>query len=1155
MEKRDYKYDAFLSYSSKDGELVKRAQKTLERWVPTGDSTVRRGKLSVFCDHTHIVAGKLDEVLKDSLKKSRFLIVFCSENSAHSDYVYKEIQYFYENYPGETPEEKRKAFDHILLAGLENGDHKNKAVIATLFKRAFENLFSKRELKELQEEVKEYLYADYGGIKGHFKKKQERMETFKLAGAIFGVDKEELSRRLEHRRMMVILGRIFAVITIMVLSYFVVTGYHERRDRDARRLALVADAQFNEGNRLLASQIALSTTESKFLYRTVEPEAVSVLTDATQVYGISSDACLEQVEDFRLRYYENLSMDVSDNGRYLAAVNEQYEFGLWDTESGEKLWNMHSPTGNFYPIVKIIGNEKVLLYDYSTCYCYDLESSKELWVERIDLDMETLSIAGEDESVLSLKIGGENRGGIANIAAFERKGAECVLFLERSSGVSLLDLNTGKKNAILTREEVRQVIPKDGNKGDIFFDDSFYPLQSLTKLQRSSEISYDAEKDLFLIPCYGKKGTDFTLTTYTGLVEWSPTTGEARYVDLKYSFQDDDERAGGVETLIYPADGIVMKALENGDSLVLCAFDTESGEELWNRKIDSFSKMNSVERQICQMGTELVLINGEKVLFLDLQSGEELRSLKVELDYNEGLAMILCEKGKTCRTNGQSLPVLTTAGRICFIRDGQIVKGERSRLVSVEEIRNSGNALYVAPEMSYKETGMLYSSGASRIRKYELGFTNDLYKEIVSKKGSGDSVERIVSVHPIGSDYILTKYDTGTWELYDLSGNEPKLLWGKGLAELSKLLTENGHQELSEMELRALSFVGIEPGSGKILLYHEKFHGFIKLEPQTGDASVHMLEYRTPEPFDAGGQGGGEDTFRLRLMSPVITEIGFSYISVCELNGAISYTIYIYDTINTKFRDIPLSSIESGEFANVDNKLKLFTDSKARYYVVLGMTEGPWLVNTESGLFAMLNNRMEEGQIEALLMNKMVTDNSHDAVCCFNSDGRRFAVNFPGMNTLAVFDVDAKLISWTEYSNTTITGMAFSGNTLLASTFDGRIMRYRIRDLKHMQTATIPGNGTCFTLERMDQDSMWLRDAGGTVYCIDAGSLSCGQRIYDTKAIDFDNRWVYLCEWTDEKVVLGRTPLLTDEEIISEAREYVGDREMSAEDKKYFGVE
>ena len=90
-----------------------------------------------------------------------------------------------------------------------------------------------------------------------------------------------------------------------------------------------------------------------------------------------------------------------------------------------------------------------------------------------------------------------------------------------------------------------------------------------------------------------------------------------------------------------------------------------------------------------------------------------------------------------------------------------------------EEIYNSGNTLYVPPEMSYSETGMLYSSGASRIRKYELGFSNDLYKELLSKKGSDDSIEKIVKLHPIGGDRILTKGDKGTWELYDLSGNEP----------------------------------------------------------------------------------------------------------------------------------------------------------------------------------------------------------------------------------------------------------------------------------------------------------------------------------------------------------------------------------------------
>ena len=98
---QEYKFFAFISYSSRDYKWGKRIQEKLEHYrMPTPlcskHGWERKPMKPVFFAPTDIQPGDLTEELKERLKASRNLIVVCSPHSAQSEWVGKEIAYFHQ---------------------------------------------------------------------------------------------------------------------------------------------------------------------------------------------------------------------------------------------------------------------------------------------------------------------------------------------------------------------------------------------------------------------------------------------------------------------------------------------------------------------------------------------------------------------------------------------------------------------------------------------------------------------------------------------------------------------------------------------------------------------------------------------------------------------------------------------------------------------------------------------------------------------------------------------------------------------------------------------------------------------------------------------------------------------------------------------------
>lgn len=97
---QNYKYFAFISYSSQDQAWGKRLQRKLEHYrlpatLCSKHGWERKPMKPVFFAPTDIQPGGLSEELRQRLQSSRYLIVICSPHSAQSEWVGKEIEYFH----------------------------------------------------------------------------------------------------------------------------------------------------------------------------------------------------------------------------------------------------------------------------------------------------------------------------------------------------------------------------------------------------------------------------------------------------------------------------------------------------------------------------------------------------------------------------------------------------------------------------------------------------------------------------------------------------------------------------------------------------------------------------------------------------------------------------------------------------------------------------------------------------------------------------------------------------------------------------------------------------------------------------------------------------------------------------------------------------
>lgn len=245
------RFDAFISYSRKDGEFARRLEQALRAYRPPKDLGVPQRHLSVFRDEADFTGAEYHSALDRNLKDAAKLIVVCSPRAAASEFVADEIRRFCGH----------RSADHvvpILFDGLPN----NEAKEAEAGSRAFP--------EELVRLLPIPLAADYRG----FDPRRDRIAKGRFAAAWFktladvyadyGVDRakvEQRERRREVQRLRKVAAVTSAVTAVLVaLTVWALISRHranvERDLSEARRLETEARLDFDDtGEGLLRSAL------------------------------------------------------------------------------------------------------------------------------------------------------------------------------------------------------------------------------------------------------------------------------------------------------------------------------------------------------------------------------------------------------------------------------------------------------------------------------------------------------------------------------------------------------------------------------------------------------------------------------------------------------------------------------------------------------------------------------------------------------------------------------------------------------------------------------------------------------------------------------------------------------------------------------------
>ena len=101
MEKDNFKYYAFISYSHADKIIAQKLQSFLQSYHLPSDlqnsyPDLPKNLKPIFIDESNLVGTVLQKSLQKNLDKSKYLIVICSPNSAKSKYVNQEVAHFIE---------------------------------------------------------------------------------------------------------------------------------------------------------------------------------------------------------------------------------------------------------------------------------------------------------------------------------------------------------------------------------------------------------------------------------------------------------------------------------------------------------------------------------------------------------------------------------------------------------------------------------------------------------------------------------------------------------------------------------------------------------------------------------------------------------------------------------------------------------------------------------------------------------------------------------------------------------------------------------------------------------------------------------------------------------------------------------------------------
>ncbi len=215
MDNDNFEYYAFVSYDHEDDVWANRLQKKLENYklpsfIRKKEKDVPKRIRPIFRDKTDHSLGPIEEIFYKELEDSKFLIVVCSPESAKSEWVGKEINYF-------VSLGREKNIIPFIIKGIPNSNEEKT--------ECYHN-----ELKNIDEPSGTNINEKGQGCK---LKKREKAYIFLIA-RILGLKPDTLYRRHKRRKRKHILFWIFAISVIIISLSSAVYKVYESSAKDIR---------------------------------------------------------------------------------------------------------------------------------------------------------------------------------------------------------------------------------------------------------------------------------------------------------------------------------------------------------------------------------------------------------------------------------------------------------------------------------------------------------------------------------------------------------------------------------------------------------------------------------------------------------------------------------------------------------------------------------------------------------------------------------------------------------------------------------------------------------------------------------------------------------------------------------------------------------
>ena len=360
------KYNAFISYRHADPDdyIAGLLHKKLETFkVPrniqkaTGQKKIER----IFRDQEELpIDASLSDNIDAALEQSEFLIAICSPRLLESRWCRAEIENFI----------KIRGRDHILAVLVEGEPEE-----------AFPDLL---RFDENGKPV-EPLAADVRGLSKKEMKKKLDSELLRVAAALLHCGYDDLKQRHKERKMRRIMTAMAAGMALMVgfAGYYAYTAAQIRenfRDKQVNQSKYLADTaldQLENGDRTTAIQIALEALPGEDNDRPYVAKAEYALNRTLYSYAVGG----ELLPDRSLNHSQPVSsFELSAEGNYALTVDQGETVTLFDTHTGEKLFEKKAPIEDNSDIINVEDicflDEEGFIITYEDQVCaYDMDGT------------------------------------------------------------------------------------------------------------------------------------------------------------------------------------------------------------------------------------------------------------------------------------------------------------------------------------------------------------------------------------------------------------------------------------------------------------------------------------------------------------------------------------------------------------------------------------------------------------------------------------------------------------------------------------------------------------------------------------------------------------------------------------------------------------